>query len=420
MAEADGQAEGEGEGTEGGAGEGEEGDDDDEDEAEDGDDAGESDPRPSGDGEHQRRVSPATGPDDTDHDMEDAAPPADPPTTSRLEEMEMDSSAADVVPPNPLHLAAPPGSLAAGSPKLEGSPLKNMVMPPPAELQEPEPSSQAPVSDVMSLSEPQGTLEISRGADIDNMSESMVAEPPSTIVGEIPQEATERDLPPPVIPRLDLSKDDALLPPPPDQVGNISTPKTEDGPAGSPHESADKPKDQEETTADSYPYKPTLNHRDSVMTEDSIKPDDSASVTFPLTESGPPSETGAVSTAGIKDAVSAPAAEPIVEEPIDSPSKYDRAVPAAAEEPDLLGGLIGALDRQQEAYASKDVEKPTPSNEQEEPEKVPEEPLPEAGKLAEPEPRTEGGQDTAPAGTSPATEEPPKASGKEENTGEDG
>ncbi|KAM4063772.1 protein related to apopolysialoglycoprotein [Hirsutella rhossiliensis] len=260
----------------------------------------------------------------------------------------------ELTPPNPLSLAPPAGSLASGSPRPEGSPLKNVVLPSP-----PEPTSSE-------VPPPPGPTQMPK---VEAATESMIDQPPSPIVSDEPAEANQRDLPEPEPmvetahqePALsepapfkeespwqgreehDPTNEDALLPPPPDQVGNIYSPRAESGPAKS-LDSEDKGGEEEENQFEGEALPPrSLNQCDSVMTEDTIKPDDSASVRFPLSESGPSSEFGTASQAS----------------PQESQAADD-------EKPDLIGGLMGELDR--EAASSGDVaRRPSPQPQVEEP-----------------------------------------------------
>lgn len=148
--------------------------------------------------------------------------------------------------------------------KAEGSPLKNVILPPTETL-------------------PLDPIRL--GADIGVAAEvgSTVAEPPSTIAGEEPEPAANRDL------TLQATEEEALLPPPHEQVGNIASPKASS-------EEDDKTKDSQSGEA-SFQDKAHSQH-DIIMAEDTIKPEDSASVRFPLSESGAPSEVGTGSVNG--------------------------------------------------------------------------------------------------------------------------
>lgn len=191
-----------------------------------------------------------------------------PPVAEVLSVEVADLAPVDKLPTNPMNLPPPTGSLAAGSPKIEGSPLKNVVLPP---------------ADAPQLDEPHPAADSIRGADADTVVGSTVAEPPSTIVGEEPEIAADRDL------NLQPAKDEeALLPPPPEQVGNIASPKAEEV-AERASDSENKDRDERQDDS-SFGDKNALSHQDSIMTEDTIKPEDSASVQFPLNGSAAPSE----------------------------------------------------------------------------------------------------------------------------------
>lgn len=289
-------------------------DDDDGDEGEEGEEGdGDSEARTPADPSSAEPLKPA------DAEMTDAAPELPQPAAEPSGDVEMkDESPAtnEHLPTNPLTLAPPLGSLAAGPPAVEGSPLKNVVLPSPT-AEEPPSLETAPA------------VEPTRPADTETViTESLVAEPPSTIVGEEPPAAIERD-----IPRATSSTEEALLPPPPDQVGNISSPKAETGDKTSEAETQSF-KDEVQPGEEAIPDRPSLIGHDSVMTvmtEDSIRPDDSAS-THAL--SGAPSEVGAGSAADTQAAVAAAA-----------PSPGSEPKPAA-QQPDLLDGLMSHLDRQ--------------------------------------------------------------------------
>lgn len=198
-----------------------------------------------------------------DTTMSDAPPVTEVPSVAVA-----DLAPVDKLPANPMNLPPPTGSLAAGSPKIEGSPLKNVLLPP---------------VDIPQLDEPHPAADSTQGADADTVVGSTVAEPPSTIVGEEPEIAANRDL------NLHPAKDEeALLPPPPEQVGNIASPKAEEA-AERASDSENKDRDERQDDS-SFGEKNALSHQDSIMTEDTIKPEDSASVQFPLNGSGAPSE----------------------------------------------------------------------------------------------------------------------------------
>lgn len=215
-----------------------------------------------------------------------------------------------------MTLPPPLASLASDSPKVDGSPLKNVVLPSPTEAKAPESKTLESLRDV--------------GQPMDVETGSTVAEPPSTIVGEEPEAAQNRDL------ELAPTTAEALLPPPPDQVGNIATPKADDA-SSRVSDNDDKPKDSEPMSSID---KSAFQHQDSIMTEDSIKPEDSASVRFPLTESGAPSEVGTASVDETKEPAAAPTSTladnqppheptPVAEEP--APTAKPNTPPAAEE-----------------------------------------------------------------------------------------
>ena len=343
-----------------------EGDDNEEDDDEGDEGEGdEAEGKESADGQQEVTSQPSENQDkemaDIPATVETPAPqPAD------VEMKDDDTSSKEPTPTNPLTLAPPAASLASGSPKIEGSPLKNVsVASPPAQQVDVAQDSAADAE------QPRPSLPAE---------DSTVAEPPSTIVGEAPEEATERDLPPA---EPSNGPDEALLPPPPDQVGNISSPKASSKAESVPeHTSEGGEKAKEETGSEEMiPEKPVHAHQDSVMTEDTIKPDDSASAGIPATVSGAPSEvapasteqglgstspadvaqeggksedageTGEAQEAEVSEAPQGAQPAEEAQEPVQaSGPEDDAAAPATNPEPDLLGGLMGELDRE----ASKD------------------------------------------------------------------
>ncbi|KAM3427297.1 hypothetical protein NHJ13734_009033 [Beauveria thailandica] len=308
--------------------------DGDEDESEDGDDGDDDDD------EHGDSDLPDTSnveeSKDNDETMTDA-----PPVPVEVKEMVANDAATDKLPANPLSLAPPLASLTSDLPsRVEGSPLKNVVLPSPTE---------AKVPDVLKdLGKP---VEVETG--------STVAEPPSTIVGEEPEAAENRDL------ELAPIPSEALLPPPPEQVGNIATPKADDAsPRVSDNE--DKSKESEHTHTEK-----SFQHHDSILTEDSIKPEDSASVRFPLTESGAPSEVGTASVDETKEL-----APPSISGPDESQAQPEHApAPTIVEEP--------ALEAQPEKDEPLAVQEPV----DEQASKRYEYPAPPATAVEEPEPQ---------------------------------
>ncbi|KAF4587180.1 proteinrelated to apopolysialoglycoprotein [Ophiocordyceps camponoti-floridani] len=272
--------------------------DGDDDDGEDDDDDGEDG---EDDGDVEMETSNVAAAANTDREMPDAIPPSD--STAQ--------PSREPGPPNPLTLSV----AAALSPRPEGSPLKNVLLPSPVE---------PPVTDV---------VKVESGA------ESMVAQAPSTVVGEESAEATQQDSPKaePFLPEdapLTEPKpsrvEDALLPPPPDQVGNIDSPKTDGERAKSSEDGEDKTQD---TTFSLLPQA-GLQPRESLITDDTIKPDDSASVRFP--ESAPSSDVG-TSVAETK--------EPPVEDP-SPPVLRAAAQPDDAPEPVLVEPIVADVDQQ--------------------------------------------------------------------------
>ncbi|KJZ75849.1 hypothetical protein HIM_04673 [Hirsutella minnesotensis 3608] len=341
------------------------GDDDDDDDGDDGDDGDEGD---EGEGDERAGNDEQLGAnaDNPDQEMTDAVFEVNPsPSEPTADESKSTSAPQESAPPNPFSLAPPLGSLAAGSPKPEGSPLKNVAL---------------------SASNETTSPEIPPIPKLETAPESTVAEPPSTIVGEEPEEATQRDIPPAETSTTDMSfqesgsvtsahvreelwqrtedpesaADEALLPPPPDQVGNINSPRAEYGLAKSVDgEDKSREGDGSRHEGDSLPSQPALNQYDSVMTEDTIKPDDSASVRFPLSESGPPSDVGTASIGGSKEPATS-AFDPSSSVP--KPASPQETEPPGDQESDLLGGLMGELDR--EAASSGNAARPlTPQTE---------------------------------------------------------
>ncbi|KAM3475602.1 hypothetical protein MY8738_007328 [Beauveria namnaoensis] len=287
--------------------------DGDEDESEDGDDGDDDDD------EHGDSDLPDTSnveeTKDNDETMTDA-----PPIPVEVKETAANDAADDKPPANPLSLAPPLASLTSDLPsRVEGSPLKNVVLPSPTEVK---------VPDVLKdLVKP-----------VDGETGSTVAEPPSTIVGEEPEAAENRDL------ELAPIPSEALLPPPPEQVGNIATPKADDA-SSRVSDNEEKSKESEHTHTEK-----SFQHQDSILTEDSIKPEDSASVRFPLTESGAPSEVGTASVDETKDL-----APPPNYGPDESQAQPEHApAPTIVEEP----ALEAALEAQPEQDDALAVEEP--------------------------------------------------------------
>ncbi|KAH0524456.1 hypothetical protein TsFJ059_006962 [Trichoderma semiorbis] len=315
------------------------GDDDDEEE-EEGDDGDEGEEGDEGEGDEtelqDESILDVTK--DQDEEMVDASHIIDHPDTEMKDEQPAPSEPAPKE-PSPL----PPPSIPALEEPLErltSVPLKQEDTPPRNPVIVPSPSEPSVVAEPTVE-----TIQPMLDALPDNTTDSTIAEPPSTIVGEAPQEAMDRDVP---------QAEDL---PPPDQVGNISSPKTEDENS---RISEGTPKGQTSSQPDLNIQKPVLLHTLSTMTEDTIKPEDSVSVTAPLPESEAPSEVGNVSIDDAKEET-APAntvAEP-TEPELTAPEVDGDTVMTQQNEPDLLGGLMGELDRQ--AAASQLLEEAMPT-----------------------------------------------------------
>lgn len=237
----------------------EEDDDDDDDEGEEGEEADAS-------------IANADEREDQDKEMTDSTEIVPPPGRSDSVDVEMkDEVTPDrATPPNPLTLGPPLVNRGSGSPRVEGSPLKNVTIPSPTEPRIP---SSLPIVSA------QPSSDIGAG--------STAAGPPSAIVGEAPDVATDRDLPP-----ATLGTEEALLPPPPEQVGNISSPKASPKTDDAPDKSSGDGKAQDEV-APGEEALPDKSYQDSIATEDSMRPDDSASTKMPALELGTASEAGA-------------------------------------------------------------------------------------------------------------------------------
>ncbi|KAF5672764.1 hypothetical protein FHETE_3598 [Fusarium heterosporum] len=363
-----------------------------------------------------------------DHEMTDAAPttttesvpvpppapapvPAPPPAALGNDEPDvvMENDLLEPV-QTPANLVPPPTSLTPGGSRPEGSPLKNVVMPSPtkevdqeqllkAAVDAPFAGEDAPQQPALTEENLAETLHDPTGKDdephLAGLNEedilqaainapfaqnqqlavgpgaeptgSTVAEPPSTIVGEAPDAATDRD-----VPMLEPTDNEALLPPPPEEVGNIAT--TPPGSSGDPSTSVPgsevKPPMDIQTGEEAASQRPPLVQHDTGLTEDSIKPDDSASITAPT------SDIADIPTveASILEAPPQPPAETTIQEPtaedIKPPSppqpeiKEDSA-PLGEEasrdnSPNLLDSLMNKLDRQSAESERKKQEESEP------------------------------------------------------------
>ncbi|KAK2609193.1 hypothetical protein QQS21_002275 [Conoideocrella luteorostrata] len=363
-------------------------DDDDDDDDGDGEDGEEGD-----DDDQEDGAQPGDDADDSkiqDEEMTDVVDESKPSTPGKLVVDAMDgiTTQPGVVPLNPLTIAPPLVGLATNSPKAEGSPLKNVLMQSksPTEPQAPPaiPTNAADVTPVPAAAPiPPPVLAIESSDIIDARppkTESLIAEPASTVAGderagpgdvdipmveaaapesvpeepfkideqpEQPEAEEARKVSPPMAGSPDEfpTREEALLPPPPEQVGNISSPKTDDGPdRGS--DLDDKSRSGHRMDSDLIPERPPFNPQNSAMTEDTIKPEDSASVRFPFTESGAPSEVGTGSFIEETKDSAAASAEPPAEAPKD-PSPAKVTSPSAESKANTLAPAVSDHDAHQ-------------------------------------------------------------------------
>ncbi|RFN55485.1 hypothetical protein FIE12Z_131 [Fusarium flagelliforme] len=424
-------------------------DDDDEDgEDDEGEDGEEGDATPAPDsqahGENNKQQ---------DHEMTDAAPStttepapvpppapvpahAEPPAALQNDETDvvMQNDASEPAQQSPTNLAPPP--LTPGESRPEGSPLKNVVMHSPTKDVSAEEAIKAaidaPFADIDATKEPQLTEENLKEASLDppvndtqphatgtvdeehmlklavnvpfgldqppavgpdaGPAESTMAEPPSTIVGEAPEAAADRD-----VPMLEPTDNEALLPPPPEEVGNIATtpPGSSGGQAHSASGSEAKVPFDILPGEEAVPPRPQLEQYDTGLTEDSIKPDDSASITAPISDT-----TDAPAAApSVVDPPTEPPAETTVQEPAAEQAKSptplqpevkEESIPPAVEEvakgesPDVIASLMDKLEEEHKDIEGMKEDLPTPS--------VPEpaaEPAPEAPAEVASEPAVE-------------------------------
>ncbi|KAI6781941.1 uncharacterized protein J7T54_005151 [Emericellopsis cladophorae] len=319
------------------------GDENDEDDEEDEDEGDEGDGAESG----------------NDKDMSDVTQPIEPSVLDNadIEMTDGQPSERKTPPPNPLTLAPPAASLATASPKVEGSPLKNVaVASPPALEVAPDPQATA-IVEVPAVTLPP--------IDKPPVEDSVVAEPPSTIVGEEPDKAADRDIPkdiPPGLPQQ-TSTEEALLPPPPDQVGNISSPKDSPAVDKSSEASPTGGKADVQPGEEAVPARPDLTH---TLTEDTIKPDDSASA---VDVSGPPSEAALATS--VQSDVEVPS---VAEEKNESPEEPMAAEPttlteepAVAEAPEKGDVTMDQVDAESPAQPVQKSPSAEESNSEEEP-----------------------------------------------------
>ncbi|UZP32503.1 hypothetical protein NXS19_000319 [Fusarium pseudograminearum] len=409
----------------------EDGEDDEGDEAEDGDGTpAPADGQASGENNKQQ-----------DHEMTDAAPtttteaapapppapvpaPAEPPVAVAVApanedtDVVMENDSSEPAQESAANLAPP--ALTPEESRVEGSPLKNVVMPSPTKedteqiLQE---SLNAPFADIDEKKEPQLTEE--------NLKESTVAEPPSTIVGEAPEAATDRD-----IPMLEPTDNEALLPPPPEEVGNIAaSPPGSSGGQGhsAPGSEAKLPFDIL-PGEEALPSRPQLEQKDTGLTEDSIRPDDSASITAPVSDvpdipTAPPSVVEPPAEPPAETTLQESAAEEAKSPTPPQAEVKEESIPPAVEEvtrgesPDVMASLMDKLDQEHADIETIKEDLPTPPVPAPVEESVPEAPTemdiePTVEPVAEPieEPVAESGPDpVAETEVKPSVEAPVEA-----------
>ncbi|KAH8721880.1 hypothetical protein BGZ61DRAFT_447584 [Ilyonectria robusta] len=277
-----------------------------------------------------------------DHEMADAVPAVE---TSSFDPPDVEMGGNEVpsepqAPPNPLSLAPPPPplNLTPSMSKLEGSPLKNVIMPSPTTEVPPDVSL-----DNTFTTEP--VVENVKAPEATPIVEPVTTEPPSAAAEEAPETTPDA-----IAPKDESPKEDTLLPPPHEQVGNIATTPTAEDSGSTVADSAEIPIEEVETGEEAILENPPLEQDDITMTEDAIKQEDSAPASIAMSEPAelPPVEPEAVEDIMETDVLAEAPAEPTPEEAKPaSPLKEETPVVAdAAEEPDLLGGLLGELDRQ--------------------------------------------------------------------------
>ncbi|SPJ79633.1 related to apopolysialoglycoprotein [Fusarium torulosum] len=220
---------------------------------------------------------------------------------------------------------------------------------------------------------------------------STVAEPPSTIVGEAPEVAADRD-----VPMLEPTDSEALLPPPPEEVGNIAT--TPPGNSGEPSTSVPgsdtKPSMDIQAGEEAVPQRPLLAQNDTGLTEDSIRPDDSASITAPMSDI---TDVAAVAPSVVEPPPE-PAAETTIQDPAEEETKQptppqpeikEESAPPGEEisrhsSPDLLDSLMNKLDRQSAESERKKQEESSAEAPEPLPEAVPQVPEVPTEAISEP------------------------------------
>ncbi|KAI5467928.1 hypothetical protein BGZ63DRAFT_419591 [Mariannaea sp. PMI_226] len=405
-----------------------EGDDDDDDEGDDGDEGDEGEEGATPANSAHPEGSHVEG-DKQDHEMTDAEPvpvPEPTPNVANTDHLDVEMGGNE----DPSELPAPPNavntspSLSLGPmvPKLEGSPLKNVIMPSPTTEAPPEIKSQAQ-TDVPSTTEAPQNIE---PAGAITATKEDIAEPSSTTI--VPPIQPSEDIAPaasisaPPAPasnsvesdalKIESPKEAALLPPPHEQVGNIASTPSADGSIGTAPDGAEKPTEQAQSTEEAVPTGPSAEVADTIMTEDAMKPEHSESTEAPV-----PATMEVLSAEPISEPVPEAGAEPMETEDVEmgdarvtSPAKSPDAPvasteetnpPAVAEpttsgqsttpptaepsggseEPNLLTTLMSELDRQTgkmmeiETYdATESVPQPAPEPASDVVEEVAEEP----------------------------------------------
>ncbi|CAI6093867.1 unnamed protein product [Clonostachys chloroleuca] len=296
-------------------------DDDDDDEGDEGDEGEEGEGEDTPSVQHRDSAPVDEGPH-LDKEMKDAAPAVEVPESKEQMDVEMEdatSAPAHVDLPKPPALASALVEASISSPKLEGSPLKNEVLPPKSKSADE--ATQAVVATDDAPTEPPKDQE-EHNDQKQETEESQHA--PASVVDSLPEpkEATPEA-------RVGPSTD-ALLPPPPDQVGNISSPNASPKDESAPDHSSlsgDKAHDDEDRGGEDMSDKPTHEHSDLMSVDDPIKPEDSVSMGVPRTESGAPSEAATGSVGGTTEPdlkaehPSAPSPEKALEQPSEQSSE---------------------------------------------------------------------------------------------------
>lgn len=328
-------------------------DDDDDDEGEDGNENEDGDEGAETPAESTQHGSTnGDGDKAQDHEMADAVPAVE---TSSFDPPDVEMGGNEVpsepqAPPNPHSLAPPPPplNLTPSMSKLEGSPLKNVIMPSPTTEVPPDVSL-----DNTFTTEP--VVEKVEAPEATPIVEPVTTEPPSAAAEEAPETTPDT-----IAPKDEPPKEDTLLPPPHEQVGNIATTPTAEDSGSTVADSAEIPIEEVETGEEAILENPPLEQDDITMTDDAIKQEDSAPASIAMSEPTelPHVEPKAVEDIMETDVLAAAPAEPTPEEAKPaSPLKEETPVVAdAAEEPDLLGGLLGELDRQVDEKMEMDLE----------------------------------------------------------------